>query len=148
MKLILTQEVSNLGIPGDIVEVKDGYARNYLVPRGFAIAWTKGGEKQISQIKRARDVREVRDLGHAGDIKAQLEGLKVSITAKAGASGQLFGRITERDIAEAIKASGGPVVDRRRIEVSSPVKSVGRHSATVSIHADVAATVEFEVTPA
>jgi len=148
MKLILTQEVSNLGIPGDIVEVKDGYARNYLVPRGFAIAWSKGAEKQISQIKRAREVREVRDLGHAGEIKAQLEGLKVSIAAKAGTSGQLFGRITEREIAEAIKSSGGPVVDRRRIEIGAPVKSIGRHSVAVSIHREVSATVEFDVTPA
>lgn len=145
MKLILTQEVANLGIPGDIVEVKDGYARNYLVPRGYAIAWTKGAEKQIAQIKRAREVREVRDLGHAGEIKTQLEGLKVSIAAKAGASGQLFGRITERDIAEAIKAAGGPLVDRRKIEVGA-VKSVGRHAATVDIHPEVTAKVEFEVT--
>lgn len=148
MKLILTQEVPNLGIAGDVVEVKDGYARNYLVPRGHAISWTKGAEKQITQIKRARDVREVRDVGHAREIKTQLEALKVGITAKAGAGGQLFGRITERDIADAIKSSGGPVVDRRRIEVASPVKSIGRHSATVSIHGDVTATVDFEVLPA
>ena len=146
MKLILTQEVANLGIPGDIVEVKDGYGRNYLVPRGLAIAWTKGAEKQISAIKRAREVREVRDLSHANEIKAQLEGLSVSITAKAGASGQLFGRITERDIAEAIKRSGGPLVDKRKIGVISPVKSVGRHAATIDIHPDVSAKVEFEVT--
>ncbi len=148
MKLILTQEVPNLGIPGDIVEVKDGYGRNYLVPRGFAMAWTKGAEKQITQIKRARDVREVRDLGHANEIKAQLEGLSVSIAAKTGSGGRLFGRITERDIAEAIKRAGGPLVDKRKIAVTSPVKSVGRHAATIDIHPDVAATVQFEVTEA
>lgn len=146
MKLILTQEVPNLGIPGDIVEVKDGYGRNYLVPRGFAIVWTKGAEKQITQIKRAREVREVRDLGHANEIKTQLEGLTVSIAAKSGAGGKLFGRITERDIAEAIKRSGGPLVDKRKIGVTSPVKSLGRHAATIDIHPDVTATVEFEVT--
>ncbi len=146
MKLILTQEVSNLGIPGDIVEVKDGYARNYLVPRGYAIPWSQGAEKQITQIKRAREVREVRDLGHAKEIKAQIEGLSVSIAAKAGASGQLFGRITEKDIAEAIKSAGGPLVDRRTIDVGSPVKSLGRHSAQIDIHPELAATVEFEVT--
>jgi large subunit ribosomal protein L9 len=146
MKLILTQEVANLGIPGDIVEVKDGYGRNYLVPRGYAIAWTKGAEKQITQIKRAREVREVRDLGHANEIKAQLEGLTVSIAAKSGTGGKLFGRITERDIAEAIKRSGGPLVDKRTIVVASPVKSLGRHTATIGIHPDVAATVEFDVT--
>jgi large subunit ribosomal protein L9 len=146
MKLILTQEVPDLGIPGDIVEVKDGYGRNYLVPRGFAIAWSKGAEKQITQIKRAREVREVRDLGHANEIKTQLEGLTVSIAAKSGAGGRLFGRITERDIAEAIKRSGGPLVDKRKIDVTSPVKSLGRHAATIDIHPDVTATVEFEVT--
>ena len=147
MKLILTQEVANLGNPGDIVEVKDGYGRNYLVPRGFAIAWSKGAEKQIATIRRAREVREIRDLGHAGEVKAQLEGLRITIPAKAGSGGQLFGRITERDIAEAIKSSGGPIVDRRKIEVSAPVKSVGRHSASVALHPEVSATVAFEVTP-
>ena len=146
MKLILTQEVTNLGIPGDIVEVKDGYGRNFLIPRGFAIAWTKGGEKQISQIKRAREVREVRDLGHAAELKDQLEGLSVSISSKAGEGGQLFGRITEKDLAAAIKASGGPLVDRRRIDLGAPVKSVGRHAAIIAIHPEVSATVEFEVT--
>lgn len=145
MKLILTQEVENLGIPGDIVEVKDGYGRNFLVPRGMAIAWTKGGEKQIEQIKRAREVRTVRDLDHAKEIKGQLEGLTVSIAAKAGDSGQLFGRITEKDIAEAIKKAGGPDVDRRRIEVAAPVKHLGQHSAKVAIHPEVAATVAFDV---
>ncbi len=147
MKLILTQDVANLGGSGDIVEVKDGYGRNYLVPRGFAIAWSQGAEKQIATIKRVREVREVRDLGHAGEIKAELEGLTVRITAKAGAGGSLFGRITERDIAEAIKRAGGPVVDRRTIKVAAPVKSLGKHQASVAIHQDVVATVGFEVAP-
>lgn len=145
MKLILTQEVENLGIPGDIVEVKDGYGRNFLVPRGMAIAWTKGGEKQIEQIKRAREVRTVRNLDHAKEIKGQLEGLKVAIAAKAGESGQLFGRITEKEIAEAIKKAGGPEVDRRRIEVAAPVKHLGQHSAVIAIHPEVVATVAFDV---
>jgi len=145
MKLILTAEVPNLGTPGDIVEVKPGYGRNYLVPRGLAILWTKGGEKQIDTIKRAQEVRHVRDLGHAQEIRAILEGLTVSVTATAGDSGQLFGRVTEKEIAQAIKKAGGPDVDRRRIVVSAPVKSVGRHEATVSLHPEVDATVAFEV---
>jgi large subunit ribosomal protein L9 len=148
MKLILTQDVPNLGIPGDIVEVKDGYGRNYLVPRGLAMAWTNGAEKQVAQLKRARQVREVRDLGHAKEIAAQLEGLTVRIVAKAGGSGQLFGRVTEKDIAEAIKKAGGPDVDRRRIEVTSPVKSVGSHAAAIALHPDVTAKVAFVVTAA
>lgn len=144
MKLILTQEVENLGAPGDIVEVKDGYARNFLIPRGFAIRWTKGGEKQITTIKRAREVRQVRNLEHAKEIKGQLEGLKVTVSAKAGESGQLFGRITEKELATAIKKAGGPDVDRRRIELS-PVKSLGEHTASIAIHQDVTAKVPFTV---
>src|SRR5215468_6658640 len=98
MKLILVQEVAGLGQPGDVVEVKDGYGRNYLVPRGFAIAWTRGGEKQVAQIKRARQVREVRDLDHANEIKGQLEGLKVKLPVRAGDGGRLFGSVTLADI--------------------------------------------------
>jgi large subunit ribosomal protein L9 len=112
------------------------------------MAWSKGAEKQIVQIKRARDVREVRDLGHAKQIAAQLEALAVKIVAKAGDSGQLFGRVTEKDIAEAIKKAGGPDVDRRRIEVASPMKSVGAHAASISLHPEVTATVSIEVTAA
>jgi large subunit ribosomal protein L9 len=87
MKIILTQEVSGLGAPGDIVEVKNGYGRNYLLPQGFAIAWTKGAEKQVTLIRRARSAREIRDLGHANEVKAQLEGLKVNLKARAGQGG-------------------------------------------------------------
>ena len=145
MKLILTAEVPNLGAPGDIVEVKPGYGRNYLVPRGLAIVWTKGGEKQIETIKRSQEVRHIRDLQHAEEIRSIIEGLEVSITATAGDSGQLFGRVTEKDIAQAIKKAGGPDLDRRRSVVGSPVKSVGRHEARVALHPEVDATVTFEV---
>jgi len=110
MKLILTQDVAGLGAPGDVVEVKDGYGRNYLVPRGFAIQWTRGGEKQVTQIKRAQKVREVRDLGHANEIKQAIEGLTVTVTAHAGDSGRLFGSVTNADIADAVvaAAAGAP----------------------------------------
>jgi len=145
MKLILTQEVTGLGAPGDIVEVKDGYGRNYLVPRGFAIGWTKGAESQISTIKRARDVREVRDLGHAKEVKAQLEALRVTLPARAGASGRLFGSVTVADVAQAVKAAGGPDVDRRKIEIAHPIKTVGAHPVTVRIHPEVAATVIVDI---
>ena len=91
MKLILTQEVTGLGAPGDVVEVKDGYGRNFLVPRGLALRWTRGGEKQIVQIKRARSAREIRDLDHANDVKAQLGGIKVVLRTNAGDAGRLFG---------------------------------------------------------
>jgi large subunit ribosomal protein L9 len=145
MKLILTQEVTGVGAPGDVVEVKDGYGRNYLIPRGFAIAWTRGGEKQIAQIKRAREVREVRDLGHANEIKSQLESLKVTLRAKAGDGGRLFGSVTAADVVSAVKAAGGPAVDRRRIEMAGHIKSTGTHSVSVRIHPEVAAAVTLTV---
>ena len=145
MKLILTQEVTGLGTPGDIVQVKDGYGRNYLVPRGLAIRWTKGGEKQVSSIKRAREVRDVRDLGHAQDIKAQLEALNVKLPARAGEAGRLFGSITVADIVGAVQTAGGPLIDKRRIELSAPIKTLGMHQVSVRVHPEVAANVSVEV---
>lgn len=146
MKLILTREVANLGAPGDVVEVKDGYGRNYLVPQGMAIAWTAGGEKQIAQIKRSREVREIRDLGHANEVKARLEALAVTVPAKAGTSGQLFGSVSTKDIAQAIKAAGGPDLDRHRIALDHAIKHVGNHQIEVRLHPEVSATVEVAVT--
>lgn len=146
MKLILTQEVGGLGAPGDVVVVKDGYGRNFLVPRGMAIAWTRGGEKQVTQIKRARKVREIRDLGHAQQVRDELQGLTIEVRAKAGDGGRLFGSVTTADLASAIRSAGGPLVERRSIELSSAVKSVGKHNARVRIHPEVVATVTFTVT--
>ena len=145
MKLILTREVSGLGQPGDIVEVADGYGRNYLVPRGAAINWTKGAEKQISQIKRAQDAREVRGLDHAKELKAQLEGLSVRLTARAGDGGKLFGSVTQADIADAVKAAGGPLVDKKRVNLPGHIKTTGAHTVTIELHPDVVATVPVTV---
>ena len=145
MKLILTQDVTGLGAPGDVVEVKDGYGRNFLMPRGYAIAWTRGGEKQVTQIKRAQKVREVRDLGHANEIKQALEALTITLPAHAGETGRLFGSITTADIADAVKAAGGPVLDKRKVVLASPIKTVGKHKASVEVHPDVTATVTLEV---
>jgi len=147
VKLILTQEVSGLGSPGDIVEVKDGYGRNYLVPRGLAIHWTKGGEKQVSQIRRARDARDIRDLGQAQELRAAIEGRQVRLTARAGAGGRLFGSITAADIVEAVRAAGGPELDRRRIELPGHIKTTGSHTATVRLHPEVSAKINLEVVP-
>ncbi|MDF4251688.1 MULTISPECIES: 50S ribosomal protein L9 [unclassified Streptomyces] len=148
MKIILTNEVSGLGAAGDVVEVKDGYARNYLVPRGFAIRWTKGGEKDVEQIRRARKIREIATIEQADEIKSRLESLRVGLTVRAGEQGRLFGSVTQADIADAIKASGGPDVDKRRIEVGSPIKSLGAHQVAVRLHADVTATVGVDVAAA
>ncbi|MEU9888576.1 50S ribosomal protein L9 [Sphaerisporangium sp. NPDC051017] len=145
MKLILTTEVSGLGAPGDIVEVKDGYGRNYLIPRGFALRWTRGGEKQIDSIKKARDAREIRDLGTAKEVAGRLGALRVTLKTRAGESGRLFGSVTTADIADAVKAAGGPQLDRRRIEITSPIKSVGSHRISVRLHPEVAANIDVEI---
>ncbi len=147
MKLILTQEVDGLGAPGDIVEVRDGYARNYLIPRGFGIRWTRGGEKQIESIKAARSSREVRDLDHAKAIKAKLEGTTVQLPVRAGQGGRLFGAVTVGDIAEAITGAGAEV-DKRKILVGNPIKSLGAHQVTVKVHDEVDATVNLDVVAA
>ncbi|MBK9739068.1 MAG: 50S ribosomal protein L9 [Actinobacteria bacterium] len=145
MKLILTQDVSGLGAPGDVVEVKDGYGRNFLLPRGFAISWTRGGEKQVTQIKRARKVREVRDLSHANEIKQALEALTITLPARAGEAGRLFGSVTNADVADAVRAAGGPILDKRAVVLAAPIKTVGKHSAKVQVHPDVTATVTLVV---
>ena len=145
MKLILTQEVSGLGAAGDIVEVKDGYGRNFLLPRGIAISWTRGGEKQVTQIKRARKVREVRDRDHANEIKQSLESMVIVVPAKAGATGKLFGSITTADIASAVKAAGDISIDKRKVHLAGAIKTVGNHKATVDVHPGVSANVQFVV---
>ena len=148
MKLILAQEVEGLGAPGDIVEVKDGYGRNFLVPRGLAIGWTKGAEKQIQTIKRARDARAIRGKEHASEVKNQLEQLTVKLGVKAGETGRLFGSVTPADVAGAIKSAGGPLVEKRAIEIAAPIKTIGNHEVSVQLHPEVAATVKLEVVSA
>jgi large subunit ribosomal protein L9 len=148
MKLILNQDVAGLGAPGDVVEVKDGYGRNYLVPRGYAQRWTKGADKQIATIRRAREVREVRDLGHANEIKGQLAGLKVRLPARSGDGGRLFGSVTTGDIVTAVSAAGGPTLDRRLVQVVAPIKALGTHTVHVKVHPEVEATLTVEVVAA
>jgi large subunit ribosomal protein L9 len=146
MKLILTQEVTGLGSPGDVVEVKDGYGRNYLVPRGLAIRWTKGGQSTIDAIKKARESRAVRDADQAAQVKQQLEASTFDVRVRAGEGGRLFGAVTPGDIAEAITA-GGARVDKRTIVVGNPIKSLGVHTVKVKVHDDVEATVSLNVVP-
>ena len=148
MRLILTQEVSGLGGPGDVVEVKDGYGRNYLVPRGLAIQASRGAEKQIVQIRRAREVREIRDLGQAQHVAVQLRSIGVRLTGRAGQGGRLFGSVTAGDVADAVLASGGPKLDKRRIELHTPIKSLGRHLVSVRLHPEVVAELNVEVVSA
>ncbi|HEX6473316.1 MAG TPA: 50S ribosomal protein L9 [Streptosporangiaceae bacterium] len=145
MKLILTQQVAGLGEPGDVIEVKDGYGRNYLLPRGFAMKWTRGAERQVDSIKRARSAREIANLDHAREVAERLGSLKVSLATRAGASGRLFGSVTAGDIADAVKRAGGPALDRRRIEMSTPIKTVGSHQVSVRLHPEVNASISLEI---
>lgn len=145
MKLILKQDVAGLGAPGDLVEVADGYGRNFLLPQGKAILATKGAEKQIAAIRRAREVREVRDLGTARDLASELGGLSVTLAARAGDGGRLFGSVTTADIVDAVSKAGGPKLDKRRIVIAAPIKSLGTHAITVKVHPEVDATVSLEV---
>ena len=148
MKLILTQEVDGLGAPGDVVEVKDGYGRNYLVPRGLGIRWTRGGEKTIDSIKSARTARAARDEDHAKEIKTKLEANPVMVKVRSGEAGRLFGAVTTAEIADAIGDVSGEKVDRRTIVVANPIKTLGAHEVSVKLHDGVSATVALNVVPA
>ena len=145
MKLILTTDVPGLGGPGDIVEVRDGYGRNFLLPQGKAIAATKGAEKQVATIKRAQLAREIRGTEHANEVKQALEKLggKLKITARTTGDGtKLFGSITAIDVADAIKSAGGPALDRRTIDTGGHIKTVGAHPVSVKLHPGVTAAAD------
>lgn len=145
MKLILTAPVEHLGVPGDIVEVRDGYGRNYLIPQGFAIKATKGAEKQIEGIKRARDAREIRGIDHANQVREQLEALDVVVDVNADATGKLFGAVTPSQVAQAILKTGGPNIDRRAIVIEKPIKLVGKHTVGIQLHEAVIAHIVIDV---
>jgi large subunit ribosomal protein L9 len=147
-KIILTHEVTGLGTPGDVVEVKDGYARNYLIPRNLATPWTKGAEKDVTAIRKARKAREIASLEDAKAVRDSLESKAVVVSAKAGESGRLFGAVTTAEIAEAVKASGAPAIDKRKIEIGQAIKSLGDYTVSVRLHADVAAKVTVKVVAA
>jgi len=147
-KLILTSEVTGLGSAGDVVDVKNGYARNYLIPQGFAVAWTKGAEKQIESLKAARAAREAASLEEAQALKAKLEANPVKLAVKAGREGRLFGSVKTADVAAAVAAAGLGDVDKRSIELSSAIKSTGRYDATVRLRSDVLAALTLDVVAA
>ena len=144
-KLILTNEVSGLGSAGDVVEVKNGFARNYLLPRGFAVLWSKGGEKQVESIKAARATRALATVEEANTLKAALEGKSVRLTAKAGVGGRLFGSVKTADVAAAVAAAGLGEIDKRKIAFVAPIRTTGEHLATVRLHGDTVATITLQV---
>jgi large subunit ribosomal protein L9 len=148
MKLILTAEVENLGTAGDSVEVKDGYGRNYLLPRGLAIVATRGAQKQADDIRRAQELKGVKGLEHARELKTALEGLdSVELSVKtAGDSGKLFGSVTAADVVAAIKKAGGPNLEKRTISLpKAHIKSTGTHAVAVKLHPEVDASVTVNV---
>lgn len=147
-KVILTNEVSGLGSAGDVVDVKNGYARNYLLPQGFAVAWTRGGEKQVADIKQARVARELASVEDAQALKAAIEAKTVTVHVKAGAEGRLFGSVKTGDIADAIQAAGTGSVDKRTIEIAGSIKSTGAFEATVKLHEGVVANISLKVVAA
>jgi len=147
-KLILTNEVAGLGSAGDVVEVKNGFARNYLIPQGFAVAWTRGGEKQVASIRAAREARAIHDHEEAVALKNNLETNKVRLAVKAGAEGRLFGAVKTTDVADAVKAAGLGELDKRKIHITSPIKSVGEHEATVRLRDDLTAVITLQVVAA
>lgn len=147
-KLILTNEVQGLGSAGDIVEVKNGYARNFLIPTGLAVVWSRGGEKQVTQIRDARDARAIASEEEALEIKSKLEGALITITLKAGTNGRLFGAIKTSDLAEAIQALGFGEVDKRKIQFASSIRTVGNYEASVRLNSDLVARVKLQVVAA
>ncbi|ALE93352.1 50S ribosomal protein L9 [Arthrobacter alpinus] len=144
-KLILTHEVTGLGTSGDIVEVKNGYARNYLLPRGFALTWSKGGEKQVELIKAARAAHEHASIEAAQAQAAALSAKPVKLTVKAGETGRLFGTVKTDDVAKAVAAAGLGNIDKRKIELPTHIKSVGTFKANVRLYEDVTAVVTLNV---
>lgn len=147
-KIILTQEVNGLGSAGDVVEVKNGYARNYLLPQGFAVSWTRGGQKQVEQITAARAARELATQEEAENLKNSLEQTPVTLFARAGSDGRLFGSVSTGDIAAAVESAGNGVIDKRKIHVAAPIRRVGEHTATVRLRDEISATITLKVVAA
>jgi large subunit ribosomal protein L9 len=149
MKLILTAAVNKVGIAGDIVDVKPGYGRNFLLPQGFAISWSKGAEKQILGIQRARDAREIRSIEHAQQVRVQLEALGVSLSARTGTEdGKLYGSITPADVVAAVKKAGGPALDKRSVVIAKPIKTLGNHTVGIKLNDAVTAHITVDVVSA
>lgn len=144
-KLILTHQVSGLGSAGDVVEVKNGYARNYLLPRGYAVTWSKGGEKQVELIRAARKTREIANREEAESLRDSLQAKALKIAVKTGQGGKLFGAVKPDHVAQAVEIAGLGSVDKKRVEILKPIKAVGIHQATIRLHDEVIANVELDV---
>ena len=145
MKVLLRQDISGVGRRGDIVSVSSGHARNFLLPRGLAIAATDGAVVQATSMRRARDLREAADRESAQAIVAELAKRTIQVQAKAGSEGRLFGSVTASDIAQAVFAQAGITLDRKSIEIASPIRTVGDHNVTVELFAGITGTISLSV---
>jgi large subunit ribosomal protein L9 len=145
MKVILTADLPHIGDVGQVVDVADGYGRNFLIPRGFAILATLGNERSLAQQQKARLAREVKNKAEAEALATQLQALPLSIARKTGEGERLYGSVTSMDIADLIKARGISL-DRRRIMLDTPLKTLGTHKVQIRLHPDVVAEVEVAVT--
>ena len=148
MRVVLRSDVPNVGKRGDIIDVADGYARNYLLPKGHAIIATPGVESQATAMRRSRDLRDARDRESAETIARRLVPAVIRITARAGAEGKLFGSVTAADVTQAVAEQTGVELDRRRLHLDEPIKSVGTHEVPVKLHNDVEFRVTVEVAKA
>jgi large subunit ribosomal protein L9 len=144
IEVILREDIKTLGKAGEMVRVKPGYARNYLLPHGLAYEATEGNKKRIAAETRARGVRNAAEKTEAEKAAARLSAVSLTIPGKAGEEGKLFGSVTAQDVADAL-ASQGHTVDRRRIELEHPIKSLGDHVVTVRLHPEVHAEVRVLV---
>lgn len=145
MKLLLRADVEGVGKRGDIVEVADGYGRNFLVPKGLAIKATPGVEAQAAAMRRARDLRDAADRSAAEEIAKALVPAVITVAAKAGSEGRLFGSVTTADVVAAVAAQTGIELDRKHLHLDEPIKSLGTHSVTARLHADVQFAITVEV---
>lgn len=145
MRIILQKEVDTLGSPGDIVEVKDGYARNYLIPRGMAIQATKGALKHAERVREQHEVRQEKELNEARTLAERIEKTPVQVQTQAGEDGRLFGSVTAQQLAEALERSIGETVDRHEIRLEEPIRSTGTHAVTIHLHPEVNATLTVQV---
>jgi large subunit ribosomal protein L9 len=145
MNVILRSDVKGLGKRGDVVSVTDGHARNFLLPKGLAIGASEGAVAQAAAMRKARDNKERASRAAAQEVASRLGAATVSVTAKAGNEGRLFGSITSADLAKAIAAQTGIEVDKRDIEIDAPIRTVGRHSVSVRLFHDVTSTVSIDV---
>ncbi len=145
MKIVLRDDVENVGRKGDLIEVTDGFARNYLVPRGLAMKATKGVVRQADAMRKSRDAREARDREAAQALADQLTGRRIALRARAGEGGRLFGSITAADVVDAVREQTGVELDRRKTQLAEPIKELGAIDVPVKLHPDVDVILSVDV---